>query len=195
MRIRRPKRRRWQEVPVLAFLLLSAPVVLIFWISTRISRHHPPPDKVSTDDMMMMLVNHNHNHPLGLVPLVETPRITYDLVVVAVVEQKADDQSKSNKNMIRYRALEERPEDGSLQPLSIQKWAQLMSHNDTTYAQQMALNLTHILHVRKTSCLGYRSMGSSFFTGLVGWLVGWLVGSFLLPIFQPLLMEDVLYVF
>jgi hypothetical protein len=127
MQIRRPKRRRWAGV---SFLLLSAPVVLIFWISTSYNnRHHPQDhDQGGGDDTAMA----NNNHLL--VPIVEKPRITYELV-------------KQNSKIIRYGASEEQ-EDGTKKPLTIQKWAQLMTHNDTTYAQVMALDLTLILQVR-----------------------------------------------
>jgi hypothetical protein len=129
MQIRRPKRRRWH--PLLAFLLLSAPVVLIFWISTSVSgRQHHEQGHTDTDIDTDMV-----NHHL-LVPLVEKPRITYERV------------PQEDAKIKRYMALEERQEDGKMQPLTIQKWAQLMTHNDTTYAQHLALNLTHILQVR-----------------------------------------------
>jgi hypothetical protein len=139
MQIRRPKRRRWQEVPFLSFLLLSAPVILIFWISTR--RHHL--------DKSMDGGDMDHH----FIPLVEQPRIIYEVVV------NKEQQDADTAKIIRYKALEENHEDGMVQPLTIQRWALLMTHDNKTYAQQVAMNLTHILQVRAVRFLLYVSFG------------------------------------
>jgi hypothetical protein len=67
----------------------------------------------------------------------ERPKVIY-----ARVDDGAD------KLIVRYKAVEQ-AKNGSQHSISILRWAQLMAHEDVKYAQELALNLTGILKVRK----------------------------------------------
>jgi hypothetical protein len=77
----------------------------------------------------------------------ERPKVTY--TAVADTESGHDVLRYADMeegDVLRYAAMEEGP-DGSMRPLTIYRWAYLMAHEDSSYAQDLALNLTTILKV------------------------------------------------
>jgi hypothetical protein len=118
MQIRRPIQRKLKDIPFLPVVLLSAPIVFIFLLSSKF--HHKEPTSSSTMRS-------------GVKGCFAQPAIAYDLV-----------STEKESNVLRYAATE-KCKDGLPEPVTVERWAHLMTHNDTAYAQNLALNFTEIL--------------------------------------------------
>ena len=156
MQIRRRHGRRWKDVPLLPILILAAPIVLIFLVASHQRRAFGLIATTTTTTTTTTTITTSSTIMKTKVPQEETtttttttngnvrmieskPRISYTLV--------AEEGDSSSQHSFRYVATEEW-KDGSSHAVTIERWAQLMAHNDTDYAQQLAMNLTQILKVR-----------------------------------------------
>ena len=70
------------------------------------------------------------------------PQVLYSLV------KEYGNKSQATSAFFRYAAFEQL-KDGSMFPLSVQRWASLMAHGDSTYARALAQNVTKILQVSR----------------------------------------------
>jgi hypothetical protein len=139
--IRRPPQQywRWKDLSLRSKFLVSVPILLLVLLLSVFSS-----DLISTTS--------HQNQDIGLkMPksksknATEGPKVTYTAV------------ADSDPNVLRYAAMEEGTDGGSMRPLTIYRWANLMAHEDSSYARQLALNLTTLLKAsagckRTTTC-------------------------------------------
>jgi hypothetical protein len=107
----------WKELGRTLFVLAPIIVVFSFWYTTTISHH---------DGKGIMMTN---DSTVATPDLLERPKVSYTRV---------DDGA--DKQILLYVAVEQ-TKNGSQHPISIQRWAGLMAHEDVNYAQELALNL------------------------------------------------------
>jgi hypothetical protein len=140
MQIRaRPKSPWWHKIRPVLTLLLLAPPLLMFSFSTlfRGKEQQDRPSKQSTSTSLMVDVS-------TTTTMIDHRRPT---LIYLPVRSPPEESNSDDDRVLRYAAWEERA-DGSTQSVSIELWASLMAHKDTSYAQELALNLTNILKVR-----------------------------------------------
>lgn len=122
--------------PLLTIFLLSIPIVFIFFSSIFVRTDDLPK---TNSEMVFHKTHGSAAMTLPKLSAIDTPKVIYDRVL-----------EHSDTTLFRYEAFIELA--GSKEPLSIRRWAELMTHNDTVYAASLARDLSVIVKV----CIGRR---------------------------------------
>jgi hypothetical protein len=143
MQVARRTRRDWCRKELGRKLFVLAPIIVVvsFWwsMTNTTTSHHHHDDGINNIQVgkHSLIAKKGAAAVVTNSELMERPKVIY-----ARVDDGAD------KLIVRYKAVEQ-AKNGSQHSISILRWAQLMAHEDVNYAQELALNLTSILKVRK----------------------------------------------
>jgi hypothetical protein len=120
-----------QSRPLTTLLVLALPVLFIFLSSVMFGRDKnlPTGSVHSVTSINKSLAMESSKHPAE-----DRPVIIYEFV------------AETPSSVLRYAAYTEGNAFGSIKkPLMIRRWVELMIHQDTEYASELARNLSKIL--------------------------------------------------